>query len=47
MVEALFFVIINVKGSLQKKKCKIFYIGGGVRTGLRYTFFSKTWSKMV
>ena len=29
---------IIVKGSLQKK-CKIFYIGGGVKIGLRYTFF--------
>ena len=39
--------LINNKGSL-KKKCNIFYIGGGSRSVLVTLFFSsKSWSKMA
>ena len=38
---------IKYKGSIQKKKCNIFYIGGGSGPFFVTLFFSKTWSKMA
>ena len=35
------------QGSLQKKKCNIFYIWGGSGPVFVTLFFSKTWSKMA